>query len=66
MSPSRVSLARARSLFRPLLPSACYAGYIIYDVMDLVGIVNLVNLLTNLTATFVPAAKQWRAIQRVS
>ena len=25
--PSRVSLARARSLFRPLLPSACYAGY---------------------------------------
>ena len=25
--PSRVSLARARSLFRPLLPSAYYAGY---------------------------------------
>ena len=25
--PSRVSLARARSLFCPLLPSACYAGY---------------------------------------
>ena len=25
--PSRVSLARARSLFRPLLPSTCYAGY---------------------------------------
>ena len=25
--PSRVSLARAPSLFRPLLPSACYAGY---------------------------------------
>ena len=25
--PSRVSLARARYLFRPLLPSACYAGY---------------------------------------
>ena len=25
--PLRVSLARARSLFRPLLPSACYAGY---------------------------------------
>ena len=25
--PSRVSLARARSLFRPLLASACYAGY---------------------------------------
>ena len=24
--PSRVSLARARSLFHPLLPSACYAG----------------------------------------
>ena len=24
---SRVSLARARSLFRPLLPSACYVGY---------------------------------------
>ena len=24
--PSRVSLARARSLFRPLLSSACYAG----------------------------------------
>ena len=24
--PLRVSLARARSLFRPLLPSACYAG----------------------------------------
>ena len=24
--PSRVSLARARSLSRPLLPSACYAG----------------------------------------
>ena len=23
----RVSLARTRSLFRPLLPSACYAGY---------------------------------------
>ena len=23
-----VSLARARSLFRPLLPSACYAGYV--------------------------------------
>ena len=26
-SPSRVSLARARSLFCLLLPSACYAGY---------------------------------------
>ena len=26
--PSRVYLARARSLFRPLLPSACYAGYV--------------------------------------
>ena len=26
--PLRVSLARARSLFRPLLPSACYAGYV--------------------------------------
>ena len=26
-NPSRVSFARARSLFRPLLPSACYAGY---------------------------------------
>ena len=25
--PSRISLACARSLFRPLLPSACYAGY---------------------------------------
>ena len=25
--PSCVSLARARSLFRPLLPSACYAGH---------------------------------------
>ena len=25
--PSRVSLARVCSLFRPLLPSACYAGY---------------------------------------
>ena len=25
--PLRVSLARAHSLFRPLLPSACYAGY---------------------------------------
>ena len=25
--PSLVSLLRARSLFRPLLPSACYAGY---------------------------------------
>ena len=24
---TRVSLARARSLFRPLLPSTCYAGY---------------------------------------
>ena len=24
----RVSLARTRSLFRPLPPSACYAGYI--------------------------------------
>ena len=23
---TRVSVARARSLFRPLLPSACYAG----------------------------------------
>ena len=33
--------------------------------MDLVGIVSLVNLLTNLTATFVPVAKQSRAIQRV-
>ena len=27
--PLRVSLARARSLFRPLLPSACYAGYLL-------------------------------------
>ena len=26
--PSRVSLKRARSLFCPLLPSACYAGYL--------------------------------------
>ena len=25
--PSRVSLSRARSFLRPLLPSACYAGY---------------------------------------
>ena len=30
--PLRVSLARARSLFRPLLPSACYAGYVIVIV----------------------------------
>ena len=29
-NPSRVSLARARSLFRPLLLSACYAGYPFY------------------------------------
>ena len=28
--------------------------------MDLVGIVSLVNFLTNLTATFVQVAKQWR------
>ena len=28
--PLRVSLARARSLFRLLLPSACYAGYIYF------------------------------------
>ena len=34
--------------------------------MDLVGIVSLVNLLTNLTTTFVPVAKQLRAIQRVN
>ena len=34
--------------------------------MDLVEIVSLVNLLTNLTATFVPVVKQWRAIQRVN
>ena len=27
--PLRVSLARVRSLFRPLLPSACYAGYLL-------------------------------------
>ena len=27
--PSRVSLARARSLFRPLLPSPCYAGFFV-------------------------------------
>ena len=26
--PSRFSLSRARSFLRPLLPSACYAGYI--------------------------------------
>ena len=26
--PLRVSLKRARSPFRPLLPSACYAGYL--------------------------------------
>ena len=39
----------------------------IYDLMDLVGIVSwVINLLTNLTATFVPVAKQWRAIQRVN
>ena len=30
--PLRVSLARARSLFRPLLPSACYTGYVIVIV----------------------------------
>ena len=29
--PSRVSLRRARSLFHPLLPSACYAGYLYFD-----------------------------------
>ena len=28
-TPLRVSLACARSLFHPLLPSACYAGYLI-------------------------------------
>ena len=27
LSSLRVSLARARSLFRPLLPRACYAGH---------------------------------------
>ena len=32
--------------------------------MDLVEIVGLVNLLTNLIVTFVPLAKQWRAIQK--
>ena len=31
--------------------------------MDLVEIVVLFNLLTNLIVTFVPLAKQWRAIQ---
>ena len=39
---------------------------IIYNLMDLVGIVSLVNLLTNVTATFVPVVKQWRAIQKVN
>ena len=34
--------------------------------MDLVGIISLVNLLTNLTGTFAPVVKQWRAIQRVN
>ena len=34
--------------------------------MDLVGVVSLVDLLTNITATFVPVAKQWQAIQRVN
>ena len=34
--------------------------------MDLVEIVGLVNLLTNLICTFVPLAKQWRAIQKVN
>ena len=27
--PSRISLALARSLFRPLLPSSCYGGYFV-------------------------------------
>ena len=34
--------------------------------MDLVEIVGLVNLLTNLIVTFVPLAKQCRAIQKVN
>ena len=65
MIRKHVSLARDRSLFHPLLSSACYAGYIIYDLMDLVRIVSLVNLLNNLTAPFVPVTKEWGAIQRV-
>ena len=35
-------------------------------MVDLVEIVGLVNLLTNLIVTFVPLAKQWRAIQKVN
>ena len=31
LHPSRVSLARAHSLFHPLLPSARYAGYAVFS-----------------------------------
>ena len=43
-----------------------HVAFNIYNLMDLVGMVSLVNLLNNLTATFVPVVKQWRAIQRVN
>ena len=36
---------------------------IIYELMDLLETVGLVNLLTNLIVTFVPLAKQRRAIR---
>ena len=52
--PLRVSLARARSLFRPLLPSACYAGYLtVYRgniiFADVIVDIFLINIGVNLT-----------------
>ena len=48
--PSRVSLSRARSFLRPLLPSACYAGYSSWEGL-LLYISHIGTLLHELFAT---------------
>jgi len=48
--PSRVSLSRSRSFLRPLLPSACYAGYSSWEGL-LLYISHVGTLLHELFAT---------------
>ena len=62
--PLRVSFARARSLFRPLLPSACYAGYWNTGLYTLVSLVLYMNSCTTCGSTILllyVLVKTWNA-----
>ena len=58
--PSRVSLARVRSLFRRVLPGACYAGYKIHHNCKYFALTQ--SVLYVLKARFAPPPKKKKKI----